>query len=228
MVNFPKDGSVSKFQEVIKEIYGVSDDRLFSLSDLLSNQERFTMRALKGIRKNDDGKLRMNLLIATSWLMAVANRFHIDLEIALWKRFPQVCSYCGKSPCNCRKVKPIKRIKIPHRLVLKPKTLAEFQKMFSKIYPPTNRTLPEAGVHLSEEMGELSEAVHHFIGQHKSNLFQNIMDEMADYFSCIFGVANSASIDISASLNKMYNNNCHVCHQSPCLCSFSFVAKFQS
>lgn len=228
MVNFPKDGSLAQFQELIYQIYGEPDDRLFSVSDLVSNQERFTMRALKGMRKGDTKKLKINLLIAISWSMAVANRFHIDLENAVWRRFPALCSYCGKKSCVCRKTKPSRRVKIVRRNSLKPNTLKEFQKMFANIYSPNNRNLFEAGIHLGEEMGELSEAVHVFLGEHKNNQFNKIIDEVADYISCLFGVANSAKIDVARELAKMYRNNCHICHKAPCICKFSFVAKLKS
>ena len=79
--------SLHDFQELIKKVYAVSDDRLFSVSDLISNQERFTMRALKGIRKGDINKLTTNLVLSFSWLVAVANRLHLDLEDCVWKRF---------------------------------------------------------------------------------------------------------------------------------------------
>ena len=53
-------------------------------------------------------------------------------------------------------------------------------------------------------------------------------NEIADYVSCVFGVANSAKIDLAAELAKLFRNNCHVCRKAPCRCSFAFVAKFKS
>lgn len=100
---FKATQNISDFQKFIQDVYGLPDDRLFSLSDLVSNQERFTMRALKGIRKEDKEKLKNNLLIAFSFVFAIANRLKIDVENNLWKRFPYVCSYCRKVPCQCKK-----------------------------------------------------------------------------------------------------------------------------
>lgn len=228
MLKFSSKNSLSQFQNFINEVYSLPDDRLFSLSDLLSNQERFTMRALKGIRKGDKNKLKNNLLIAFSWLMAITNRFHINAEKAVWWRFPMVCSYCGKRPCSCKKIGLFKRVKIIRKKTLKPKNLSDFQKMFSLIYPPTSRTLTHAGVHLAEETGELSEAIHCFLGEHKMKQFEEIKNEIADVISCFFGVANSAKIDIAKEFGKMYYKNCHVCHKVPCVCNFSFVAKFKT
>lgn len=228
MAKFSQKESISQFQKFIQEVYGLPDDRLFSSSDLISNQERFTMRALKGIRKGDKNKLKINLFISFSYLMAIANRLHINLEEATWHRFPAICSYCGKQPCICKKIHPSKRLKIILKKSLKPKNLTDFQKMFSLIYPPVSRTLIFAGVHLAEEMGELSEAIHCFAGEHKTKQFEEVKNEIADFTSCFFGVANSAKIDVARELARMYHNNCHVCHKAPCVCNFSFVAQFKS
>ena len=212
------------FQLQIEDIYGLPDDRLYSLWDLLTQTQRFGMRALKGIRKNSQDKLTLNLLITFCWLLAISNRLHIDIEDEVWHRFPMLCSYCGEKPCVCKKTKIQKRKKIQANDKLRPKTLAEFQKMFSCIYPPLTRTLPEAGVHFAEEVGEVAEAVHNFLGQHLDEQFTDIKIEMADLVSCIFGLGNSAGIDISAELQKMFRNGCHVCHQIPCECGFTKVA----
>jgi hypothetical protein len=47
---FPNE-PLTKYQQMIWDIYGVADDRLYSNWDVFSNMERFTMWALKGIRK---------------------------------------------------------------------------------------------------------------------------------------------------------------------------------
>lgn len=123
MASFENSGSLTDLQNLIRDIYSTPDDRLYSVWDLLSNQERFTMRALKGIRKRDSQKLKINLLIAISWFLAIMNRFHLDLESGIWNRFPYLCSYCGKSPCICRKNNPKKRKIIKRILAKKPGSL---------------------------------------------------------------------------------------------------------
>lgn|SRR3989344_1254531 len=226
--NVSTNCTIEEFQSFIRNVYETPDDRLFSLSNLLSNQGRFTMRALKGIRKKDKNKLILNLMLSFSWLMAVANRLHIDVEPALWNRFPYLCSYCGKKPCVCKKIKTIKRINVVGDNSLKPKTIKEYQKMFSQIYPPKGRSLPDSGVHLAEETGEVSEIIHFFMGEHRPAQFHEITDEIADWVSCMYGVANSGEIDVLKELSKMYHNNCHICHKAPCTCKFTYVAKFKS
>ncbi len=186
------------------------------------------MRALKGVRKDDKQKVKVNILIAFSWLMATANRLHVDLEEEVWKRFPALCSYCGSKPCSCKQSKPKHRKQIVRSPLLKPNNLIEIQEMFAQIYPAKNRTIADAGVHLAEEMGEVSEAIHNYLGKHEGKLFIEIKLEMADYVSCILGLANSAEIDVAKELAKLFRNNCHICHKAPCVCSFSSIAGLES
>lgn len=228
MARLSSDFSIPQFQEFILTVYDLNNDRLFSVWDLISNQERFTMRALKGIRKKDNEKLKINLLISLSFLVSLVNRLHIQLEESVWRRFPYICSYCRKAPCICTEKKQLKRRKGSGEKSQRPKKFSQYQEMFRTIYPPEKRTLSEVGVHLAEEMGELSEAIHIFLGEHKNENFAAIEDEMADYVSCFFGVANSAGINLSKELTAIYKNNCHVCHKAPCICTFSFIAKFKS
>ena len=222
------DQSLQQFQSGVAAMYGLADDRHYSIFDLLTQLQRFTMRVLKGIRKGDDEKLRTNLLISCTWLMAIANRLHINVEDQVWERFPALCSYCGLAPCKCKKIHPEKRAEIKHDHSQRPANIKGFQEMFRSVYPPESRTLLDAGVHLAEETGEVSEAIHNFLGQHLQKQFDEIEKEIADYVSCLFGVANSASIDIAPALHDMFKDGSHVCHRTPCTCTFSEVTAFRS
>lgn len=227
-LKFLQNDTLTQFQELIYKIYGPVDDRLFSLSDLISNTERFTMRALKGLRKRDKSKYKANLMIAFSWVMALANRLHISSEEILYKRFPYVCSYCAEKPCRCRKINPLKRTVGKIDLSLKPQSLKGFQAMIEEIYPPNSRTSYESAVHLAEEMGEVSEAVHTYLGWRTKKQFQKIEEEVADLITCLFSFANSTKIDFARELAQMYGANCHICHKAPCQCNFLYVSTFRS
>ena len=224
-----KTASLRDLQKFNSNVYALTDDRLYSIWDLLVQQSRFAMRALKGIRKGDRDKTKLNLLISLSFLSAIANRLRIDIEDEVWARFPMRCSYCGRKPCVCREVKSVTRhksAKINNKL--RPVSLKAFQEMFNEIYPVSKRTITDAGIHLAEEIGEMSEAISNYLGQHLEKQFDDIKFEMADVVSCIFGVANSANIDCAKELSMMFVNNCHVCHKAPCICSFSKVIKTKS
>lgn len=227
-VAFEKGQSLHDYQQLMKTIYTRSGDRLFSVSDLVAQQQRFTMRALKGIRKNDKEKLRRNLLIAFCWGMAIPNRYELDIDNLVWNRFPMMCSYCGRKPCACKKLKPKTRAKITKNNSERPGSIRQMQDMFEAIYPAKSRTLEHAGVHLAEEVGEVSEAVHAHMAEHKKRQIGEIKEEVADFISCIFGVANSAGIDIEKESVKMFANNCYICHHLPCTCTMAFINKFKS
>lgn len=228
VVHFASDQTLGQFQQCVRDIYGLPDDRQYSLADLLVNQERFAMRALKGIRKGDVKKVTQNLLIAFSWTLGVCNRLHSDAEEIVWRRFPMLCSYCGQKPCVCKAQKPTSRAQVVRHAARRPGRLVDFQDMFRQIYPSARRSLADAGVHLAEETGEVGEAAHWFLGEHKQVQFEQLEMELADWISCMFGVANSAGINVAAALAGMYTKNCHVCHAAPCLCSFSTVGRFRS
>jgi|SRR3989344_318877 len=222
------DFTLSQFQSFINDVYGFTDDRLLSLPDLLANQNKYTMRTLKGIRKKDNKKIKHNLLISFSWCMSVAHRLHIDIEQIVWQRFPYVCLYCVGAPCVCKKIKPEKLAIIKPNNLEKPHTLQGFQGMFGKIYPAKSRKLSDAGIHMGEEMGELAESIHNYFGRHTKKRFTEVEYEIADYVSHIFGVANSIEINLVKELTKMFEKGCHDCHKFPCNCSFLDVIDYRS
>jgi NTP pyrophosphatase (non-canonical NTP hydrolase) len=221
-------GTLADLQRTNYLVYGKQGDRFYDNWNLFSNQERFMMRALKGIRQQDHEKLRDNLVIAFSWFMALTNRFHIDIDQAVWHRFPYLCSYCGAAPCKCEAKKPTNRPDITPDDSKKPISIRDYQMMFRIIYPPETRTLEHAGIHLAEEQGEMSEALQQYQGSHERHYFDRLASESADYVSCVFGVANSSGINLQKEMTAFYANGCHVCHHIPCTCDYLFIAQFKS
>jgi len=223
-----KDTTIKEYQNFIKEVYGLSNERYFSLEDMVINIERFIMKGLKGIRKGDKEKIKINLLIANSWFTSVMNQLHIDLENEVWKRFPYLCSYCASCPCLCKEKRVESRQKVLVDEKKRPKTLEEFQNMFKEIYSPQKRSLEHAGVHLAEELGEFSEVILIYRGERREEDFEEIKLEAADLFSCFMGVFNVLGINVAKELSVMFSNNCHVCKNAPCTCSFTDITRFKS
>ena len=228
MASVKQNTTIKEYQNFIKEVYGLPNDRYFSLWDMTTNMERFVMRGLKGIRKEIKEKTKINLLIALSWFMSIMNQIHIDIEDEVWKRFPYLCSYCGSCPCSCKEKKIERRQDVSVDEKKRPRTFEEFQNMFDKIYPSGRRTLEYEGVHLAEEVGEFSEAILTYRGGHKDGDFQNVELEAADLFSCIMSVFNSLSMSVAKELSVMFSNNCHVCKNAPCICNFRDITDFKS
>jgi len=228
MASVKQNITIKEYQNFVKHVYGLPNDRFFSLWDMLTNVERFIMRGLKGIRKEDQDKTKYNLLISFSWLMSIMNQFHIDLESEIWKRFPYLCSYCASCPCSCEKNKSEKKCKTFIDEKKHPKTLEDFQIMFNKIYPSKTRTLEHAGIHLAEEIGEFAEAILTYRGEHKERDFKNILIEAADLISCFCGVFNSMNKSIAKELSIIFSNNCHICKNAPCTCNFTTISRLRS
>jgi len=228
MPSVKRNTTIKEYQDFTQEVYGLSNDRYFSAWDMLSNVERFTMRGLKGIRKSDVEKTKTNLLISLSWFMSLMNQLHIDVEKEIWERFPGKCSYCQSCPCICKSKKMSKRKEKISTKKKTSKTLEDFQRMFEEIYPSNNRTLEHAGVHLAEEIGELSEAMLTYRGSHMDADFKQVALEIADFFSCFAGVFNSMKISIAKELEILFSENCHVCKKAPCECSFADIIKYKS
>ncbi len=100
--------------------------------------------------------------------------------------------------------------------------------MFEEIYPSSRRTLEHAGLHLAEEMGELSEKILAYRGARDSVNFDQVKAEAADLISCFFGVFNSSGIDAAKEISAHFSNNCHECHKMPCECSFEKILSYKS
>lgn len=228
MASLKKHTSFGDYQKFVNEVYGISNLRNFSVDDMITNITRFSMRGLKGIRKNDVEKVKINIVIALSWFMSLMNQLDINIEEAVWQRFPYCCSYCGECPCACKVKKVQKRVKIKVNDKLFSKSIGGFQKMFNEIYPAQDRTLEHAGIHLAEEVGELSESILAFKGQHTAEGFAQLKLEASDLVSCIMGVFNSAGIDYEKTLVEMFTNGCHECKQTPCACQYSHVVNYKS
>src|SRR4030042_4723871 len=192
MPSVKPNSTISEYQDFVQQVYGLHNMRNYSVGNLLTNTQRFAMRGLKGIRKKDREKTKINLLLSLSWLMSIMNQLHINIEDEIWNRFPYLCSYCGTCPCSCREKKVKRRQKISAKVKhdLKPNSLKDFQAMFRRIYPSEARTLEHAGIHLAEEIGEFSESILTYRGEHKENDFSRIGREAADLYSCLMGVFN--------------------------------------
>ncbi len=228
MASIQENVTFRDYQKFIQDVYGIPNGRHFSTADMLFNIERFSRRGLKGIRKGDPQKTKVNCIISMSWFMSLLNQMQIDIGEELWKRFPYQCSYCASCPCVCKEEKITDRRALTVNDARRPKTIQEFQAMFKEIYPPEKRTIQHAGIHLAEEMGELSEMILAYRGAHEEIDFTNVMQEAADLTSCFMGVFNSLPIDFAKELSVHFHENCHKCHHIPCSCTFREVMSFRS
>ncbi len=91
---------IREFQEMIEEIYfhkdskrGVEKTFLWFIEEVGELSE--------AIRKGDREGMEEEFADVLAWLSSLANLLGIDLEEAAKKKYPGVCPYCGKKPCEC-------------------------------------------------------------------------------------------------------------------------------
>jgi NTP pyrophosphatase (non-canonical NTP hydrolase) len=220
MATIKPDVTLKDYQGFIEEVYGGQNVWHFSRRDLLTNAQRFLMRSLKGVRKNDPEAVIQHLIVSTGFFLSLMTRLRIDVADVTWRRFPYLCSYCASVPCVCKEKKVAGRLAVPIDESKKPSTVREFQTMFEAIYPARSRTLAHAAIHLAEELGEVSESFLSFKGTHTQRDYQSFVLESADMFSCYFGVCNSLGMDLADRLAAYYPNGCHKCINTPCTCTY--------
>lgn len=227
--------SFRDLQAILSDLYAAQNDKWFDLLDLSTNVSRFSMRAIKAVRRLDErrsGEERVeeNLGIALSWFASTANRLHLDLDKVLWRRFPGRCATCKSCPCSCSG-ETGNRAKAGG-FDKAPRSIAGMESMFEAIYPPQHRSFQHAAIHLIEEVGEFEEAVLMYSMRHRGSDMDQIEIEAADYLSCLFGLVNSLRDEgfkvhgVGRRMAEMYSHNCHVCHALPCSCDFDSVMNF--
>jgi pyrimidine deaminase RibD-like protein/NTP pyrophosphatase (non-canonical NTP hydrolase) len=172
---------------------------------------------------------------AVAWWLALCGRAGIrHPSELLWRKFPAVCPYCQRNPHDadlCREAK--RRTPGPDWSALADRGAAaarvpgrpsEWLKMFRQIYPVHGDTYGPAFARLSEELGELSEAVRLF--DEEPYYF---LSEAADVFAWLMRVENiretkagtgldRLGITLDEGLAESYPDFCRDCETRPCRC----------
>ena len=91
---------IREFQEMIKEIYYHKDKKRGVEKTFFWFVEEVGELA-EALRKGDREALEEEFADVLAWLASLANLVDIDLEEAAKKKYPGVCPYCGKKPCEC-------------------------------------------------------------------------------------------------------------------------------
>jgi len=201
-----------------RAIYQVPDDRLYSVEDLLYNYQKFLALYLKDAAKKQAGSARTNLMVALAWYLALINRFHIDIEGNLWKRYSYKCPYCLELPCYCQKEKNIQAQKTGRPGSRKPQDISEWQKMIEKIYP--NEENDNFRHVLYSKLDLLNSAFRLFMREKKKKQFHEIELLSTDHFVALIRAFNHHNFNIESEYLKMFSGGCYVCKQIPCQCNY--------
>jgi pyrimidine deaminase RibD-like protein len=135
---------------------------------------------------------------AIAWWLALCGKVGVkSVDDMVWAKFPNACAYCHKRPhdpdeCSERKVsrsgpdwESLARLG-DERRAQRPKSLGDWQRMFSSLYPAqqTEDYGPSFG-RLSEELGELAESLRVFPAA--PGYF---LSEAADVFAWLMHIQN--------------------------------------
>lgn len=213
------DFSLRDLQDLNRRLYGVSDDRKYSFSDILSYIHRHVTQILKNVRKNDHKYTKYHLCSAFSWVMAYANRMHVDVTEEMWACFPGKCPYCTEKPCTCKQRGISRSNSLDTGACPSILNVNEFQQTLAEIYP--DNTLLNSSIHLAEEIGELSEASRNYHRFSDEARFSKVVEEIIDVFAHIFAVSTDMGFRLGSVLSCYFSGGlCPKCKKCPCGCAY--------
>lgn len=173
---------------------------------------------------------------AVAWWMALCGKIGIrSVAQMIWWKFPNVCPYCERSPhddevCQEKKAQGgpdwgrLEDLGNQTRADM-PRTLAEWQQMFYRIYPPSDvEHYPPVFARFTEELGELAEAIRVF-----RIAPGYILSEAADVFAWLMHLQNlihrkegwprnTRGTQLMSAFAENYPNGCKDCGNPVCTC----------
>lgn len=205
-------------QKTILDIYGIPDDQLYTVEDLLYYGQKFTLMAIKDLESKNKKSAMINFTISLAWFLALMNRYHFDLEIITWKRYSFKCPFCLEIPCVCENKEIAKAKKTGRPSSRRPKIITEWQKMVGKIYP--DEVVNDLLMVFLRKNDDLSYTFRLFLREKQTKYFKEIETKSADYFILFLRIFNSLNIDLSKKFYLLFHRGCHLCHKSPCVCNY--------
>lgn len=224
---------VEDFQAMFCYIYHELNEKEYPKdADLIARLVEEITKLMEFARKDRRSLFREQLANIFSWSMAVANRLHIDIQEALWAKYPGVCPYCLKDrDCICGTEHPTveNKERVLRRLRResedrKPQTIKDHQKLHRRLYGwQHDRELPiVVAAHLIEEAGEVSCAYRHLQMANsdaaRNFLLNELVAEMADVISWMFALANRLDFNLADAVWEYYPYECVKCSKGPCVC----------
>lgn len=93
---------ISEFQSLIRELYFKKDNnRGISRTFIWLVEEIGELATLLKEENIDHRKVSEELADIIAWTSSLANLLNIDLDHALFKKYPNFCKKCGNKPCSC-------------------------------------------------------------------------------------------------------------------------------
>lgn len=216
--------SLQEWQSMFRAIYKEHDDRLYETSSLLLRVVEEMSEMAEALRKDDLPELIKNIPEVFCWLMALYDRLNINIEEALWRKYPGICPYCfreEKCLCITEDSKPKYNFQDSRYNCFRrdrkrmPKSLREWQSMFKRIYGNINRLESKKRLwfHFMEEIGEISKALRH-------GNKEELEAECADALAWLLPFCTKLELDIDELVWKRFPWECDVCHKQKCECEY--------
>lgn len=104
---------ISEFQNLMKTLYfkndserGITGTSLWFFEEVGEFSEalrHYLEENQETIKVENKKKLALEMADVIAWLCSIANILSIDLERALFDKYPDHCPKCEKNPCCCSK-----------------------------------------------------------------------------------------------------------------------------
>ncbi|MHA1812688.1 MAG: MazG nucleotide pyrophosphohydrolase domain-containing protein, partial [Candidatus Thorarchaeota archaeon] len=93
--------NIREAQEMMKRIYYERDKARGIERTILRTYQELGELSDAVLRGEDQSAIVSEMADVFAWVCSVANLLGVDLGDALLSKYANVCSRCGKSPCEC-------------------------------------------------------------------------------------------------------------------------------
>jgi len=97
---------ISEFQELMRELYFHQDSRRGIKGTFIWLMEEVgELASLLKEENLDREKISEECADIIAWTGSLANLMNIDLETALFNKYPNKCNKCNSNPCKCEELR---------------------------------------------------------------------------------------------------------------------------
>lgn len=224
MVRNKRPQNLPEWQDMFFNIYGERNKMLYTPESCLLHVVEELRGFAQWLRKERVGDVGVkdHIAVAFGWLLGFWNYIHVDVEEALWEKYPNVCPYCFQdAKCFCisegLKYHPtvVKLNAFRHDTTNMPRSLFEWQEMHARLYGNVNKITAQYQVfsHFIEEIGEMS-----YEYRHKNN--QALREESADVMMWLFAFCTRIDVNLDELVWHTYPAECNRCEKHVCECPY--------
>lgn len=214
------------------------DYLMVHLSTRCSDISKAFLHQSRHLRRSVDGYV----VGAISWMCAICNHFGLDYEKALIQRFPGICTYCIKRPCQCSETNrlafhpnsatPMSTHDLEHEIEGHRNSYLnsglrwsfdQFRQELHKIYP-ANRLFVRSGYFsyplgkLDEERGELHRAYSAYLrGEKKKSDIEKEVADVTAWLVSLWGLDDQTK-SLDTELANTFRLGCPQCKREKCEC----------